>query len=157
MSLWLVALTNVIIDKQSSLCLLEGEGIWMYNLSCFKSARWEIVLLYKTAVVKQLSLGTKSQCYTMVLLSPTLSTYWKEKRETALSVIWLFFTIWHADQWSLMRYKVLVRINPMAWLHCLATILKHLWRACMTSGDTPQVNRTHRITPYFIEIVQICT
>lgn len=47
----------------------------MYNLSCFKSARWEIVLLYKTAVVKQLSLGTKSQCYTMVLLSPTLSTY----------------------------------------------------------------------------------
>lgn len=60
-------------QTESSLCLLEGGGIWKYKLSFFKSA-WR-------ANVKQASLGTKTHCYTMVLLSPALSTYWKTRKK----------------------------------------------------------------------------
>lgn len=35
-------------QTESSPCLLEGGGIWAYNLSCFKSAQWDNKLLYKT-------------------------------------------------------------------------------------------------------------
>lgn len=68
-------------QTESSLCLQEGGGIWTYTFAAFNQPDGILCCNKKPAVLKQPPLGTKSHCYTMVLLSPALSTYWKKREK----------------------------------------------------------------------------
>ncbi len=123
-------------QTESSLYLLEGGGIWTFNLSCFKSAWWDIVLLYKTFCTQTAFSGyKKSLLYHGVALAHFVHIL-KEKKETMLSVIWLFSCIKHdpthrpaSFQWVAKCCRELNRcldcmVCPLSW--------SILWTACTT-------------------------
>lgn len=130
-----------ITDRQKAVFTCwRGEESERITLSCFKSAQWDIVLLYKTCCTQTAFSGyKKSPLYHGVALAHFVHIL-KEKKETMLKCHLTVFQLlscikydpthrpasfqWVAKCWCELNRCLDCTVRPLSW--------SILWKACMT-------------------------